>query len=218
MQQTRPHQTKLSAKSVQQRKKKQKQRSFAAIWDDTEGEEKSSNLGNEKADLCFMADSDDSDDDEPSEISKLFHSDLLFERHRVNGRYEKPKERYEKLELEKKNFVELTEELERQIEIIKMIYSRDDRRIENELKKSKEKIESLGKENMILKNSKIEIIQINYEFEKVIEKFKDFEKCESGEYKSFESKMIEFETKIKELENENLVLKRIDCKKRKKCY
>jgi len=96
-----------------------------------------------------------------------------------------------------------------------MIYSRDDKRLENELEKSKEKIESLEKENVILKNSKVEIIQINHEFEKVLEEFKDFEKCESEKYKSFESKMIEFETKIKELENENLVLKRIESEKRK---
>jgi len=96
-----------------------------------------------------------------------------------------------------------------------MIYPRDDKRLENELEKSKEKIESLEKENVILKNSKVEIIQINHEFEKVIEEFKIFEKCESEKYKSFESKMIEFETKIKELENENLVLKRNKSEKRK---
>jgi len=87
--------------------------------------------------------------------------------------------------------------------------------LENELEKAKEKIESLEKENVILKNSKVEIIQTNHEFEKVLEGFKDFEKCESEKYKSFESKMIEFESKIKELENENLALKRIESEKRK---
>jgi len=96
-----------------------------------------------------------------------------------------------------------------------MIYSRDDKRLENELENSKEKIETLEKKNVILKNRKVEIIQTNHEFEKVLEEFKDFEKCEAEKYKSFESKMIEFETKIKEPENENLVLKIIESEKRK---
>jgi len=61
--------------------------------------------------------------------------------------------------------------------------------------------------------SKSEVIWINHEFEKVIEKFKDFEKYEFEKYKPFESKMSEIETKMKELENENLFLKRNDSKK-----
>jgi len=68
--------------------RKKNQRSFAA----TEGKDESSDSGNERADLCYMVDSDDSDKDEPSKISKLSHSDLLFEYHGVNGRYEQFKE------------------------------------------------------------------------------------------------------------------------------
>jgi len=74
-----------------------------------------------------MVDSDDSDDDEPNEVSKLSHSDLLFLYHRVNGGYEILKQIYNKLELEKNSLVDLTHELELTIKIIKMVNSRHDR-------------------------------------------------------------------------------------------
>jgi len=176
---------------------KKKQRVFTATWDDREGEEENSDSDKEQADLCYMAHSDDSGDDEPSEVLKLWHSDLLFLYHEINGGYERLKQRYNKLELEKNSLIKLTIKLEKTIEIMKMVSSRDEKyqSLEDEIDKSNAKIETLEKENVILKNSKTKIIWRNHEFEKVIEKFKDFERWEFEKYRLLNQRWLRLRPK-----------------------
>ena len=53
--------------------KKSKRRSFAATWNTSDEDNQSSSSESEKADMCLHGNITDSDDDEPSEISKLTH-------------------------------------------------------------------------------------------------------------------------------------------------
>jgi len=96
-----------------------------------------------------MADSTNSDD-EPSEVSKLSYSDLLFLYHGVNGSYERLKDKYNKLESRKNSLLEFTSVLELMIQNIERINSECDKcqKLNEEIIRSKTKIESL--ENKIL--------------------------------------------------------------------
>ena len=78
--------------------KKQKKKSFAATWDEIDENDQSTGSESEKAELCLRGDTTDSDDDEPSEVSKLTHSELLIYFHEINGCYERLREKYAKLE------------------------------------------------------------------------------------------------------------------------
>ena len=78
--------------------KKPKMRSFAATWDETDESDESTGSENEKAKLCLQGEITDSDDDEPSEVSKLTHSELLIYFHEVNGCFERLREKYAKIE------------------------------------------------------------------------------------------------------------------------
>lgn len=96
-----------------------------------------------------MADSSGSDD-EPSEVSKLSNSDLLFLYHGVNGSYERLKDRYNKLESQKNSLLELTNELEQMIQNIKKVNSVCDkyRTLNEEIGRFKMKIETLENETL----------------------------------------------------------------------
>ena len=65
---------------------------------------------------------------------------------------------------------------------------------------------------MILSKSKT--IRLNHEFEKGIEKIKDFEKIEFKKLQLFESEMLENENKTRELQNKNMRLKMNNFEKR----
>ncbi len=51
--------------------------------------------------MCLRGNITDSDDDEPSEVSKLTHSELLIYFHEVNGCFERLRKKYAKLESQK---------------------------------------------------------------------------------------------------------------------
>jgi len=75
MQQTRPYQTQLPTKLAKQRKEEEAKEFCCCMgWYRRRRGEARSKKG--RADLCFMIDSDDSEDDEPNEVSKLSHSNL----------------------------------------------------------------------------------------------------------------------------------------------
>ena len=59
--------------------------------------DKSTSSESEKANMCSQGNITDSDDDEPSEVSKLTHSELLIYFHEVNGYFERLREKYAKI-------------------------------------------------------------------------------------------------------------------------
>ena len=83
---------------------------------------------------------------------------------------------------------------------------------EKKLNEVNKNFKTLEKENVILR--KYEIIRLNHEFEKEIEKIKDFEKIEFKKLQLFETEMLKIETKIRELKNENMDLKMKNIEKR----
>ena len=62
--------------------------------------------------MCLQGNITDSNDDEPSEVSKLTHSELLIYFHEVNGCFERLREKYAKLESQKVTLIELNEQLD----------------------------------------------------------------------------------------------------------
>ena len=97
----------------------------------------------------------DSDDDEPSEVSKLTHSELLIYFHEVNGCYEWLREKYAKLESQKDTLIECNEQLDQLVKNYQRRIPKCDKcpTFEEEIKKSEINIKSLENEILILKEN-----------------------------------------------------------------
>jgi hypothetical protein len=135
--------------------KKQKKKSFAATWDEIDENNQSTGSESEKAELCLRGDTTDSDDDEPSEVSKLTHSELLIYFHEINGCYERLREKYAKLESQKDTLIECNEQLDQLVKTYQSRIPKCDKcpTFEEEIKKSETNIKSLENEILILKEN-----------------------------------------------------------------
>ena len=136
-------------------KKKSKRKSFAATWNTSDEDNQSTSSESEKADICLQGNITDSDDDEPSEVSKLTHSELLIYFHEVNGCFERLREKYAKLESQKVTLIELNEQLDQLVKNYQSRIPKCDKcpTSEEEIKKSEINIKSLENEILILKES-----------------------------------------------------------------
>ena len=105
--------------------------------------------------MCLRGDTTDSDDDEPSEVSKLTHSELLIYFHEVNGCFERLREKYAKLESQKDTLIECNKQLDQLVKTYQSRIPKCDKcpTFEEEIKKSEINIKSLENEILILKES-----------------------------------------------------------------
>ena len=128
---------------------KNSKRKFVATWNKSDSSE------SEKADMCLQGNITDSDDGEPSEVSKLTHSELLTYFHEVNGCFERLREKYAKLESQKVALIELNEQLDQLVKTYQSRIPKCDKcpTFEEEIKKLEIKIKSLENEILILKES-----------------------------------------------------------------
>ena len=128
---------------------KNSKRKFAATWNKSDSSE------SEKADMCLHGNITDSDDDEPSEVSKLTHSELLIYFHEVNGCFERLREKYAKLESQKVTLIVLNEQFDQLVKTYQSRIPKCDKcpTFEEEIKKSEINIKSLENEILILKEN-----------------------------------------------------------------
>ena len=105
--------------------------------------------------MCLHGNITDSDDDEPSEVSKLTHSELLIYFHEVNGCFERLREKYAKLESQKDTSIDLKKQLDQLVKTYQSRILKCDKcpTFEEEIKKSKINIKSLENEILILKEN-----------------------------------------------------------------
>ena len=66
--------------------------------------------------MCLQGNITDSNDDEPSEVSKLTHSELLIYFHEVNGCFERLREKYSKIESQKDSLIEINMQLDQMVQ------------------------------------------------------------------------------------------------------